>query len=68
MMQRHRVAYYTCPYCQGVLGDTQCIPCYERSIEPLTITYTNAPLTADDVRRIVREELERASSKSSDVT
>ena len=32
-----------------------------------TYTFTPAPLTADDVRRIVREELERASSTSTAV-
>ena len=58
-MNYQTVVYANCPYCHGLPGDTQCIPCYERSLAPV---YTAAPLTEADVRRIVREELARHTS------
>jgi len=72
MMQMNQICYLNCPYCCGQMGETQCVQCYERSVREVTLlagtgvaaTFTGAGLTEADVRRIVREELDRHAVKS----
>lgn len=60
-------SYNDCPICKGIIGDVQCHRCHERVLAPPTIITTNPPrqqpLTAEEVRLIVREEIVEALRK-----
>lgn len=60
MMQVTAIAFNDCPDCNGgLVPGVQCQTCWKRHTEPPKLFYST--LTEADVRRIVREELMRAT-------